>query len=129
MSFTLFDYIDRRGDNDFAIWTRNLPKRERAILNQKLDMLATSGADLGPKLLSDTPSPKIKKIRINGTTALRPMLCKGPIDNDREFTLLLGASERDRKFFPPNALAEAESRRSEVIANPTRRCMHERIPP
>ena len=127
MSFKLYDYVDGRGINVIADWTRGLQKPQRASLNVKLDLLASQGRDLPPKLLSDTPSPHIKKIRINGSVALRPMLCKGPINNDDEFTLLVGAIEKDRKFVPPNALPTAIARRTEVSIDPTRRCQHEHV--
>jgi hypothetical protein len=50
------------------------------------------------------------------------MLCRGPIDTiGREFTLLFGCTERDRRFVPPNAVEKAEEHRKSVIANPSKR--------
>ncbi len=54
------------------------------------------------------------------------MLCKGPIVNNKEFTLLFGAIEKDQKLEPKDAEKRAEARRQEIIANPSsRRCLHE----
>lgn len=69
------------------------------------------------------------KMQIHGDIQLRPKLCKGPVKNDDEYTLLLGAEERDRKLVPSNAKRDAESNRETVLAFPeTRRKTHERIP-
>ena len=129
MALALYDYIDHRDANVIKEWAKKLglDKRMRATLNQKLDMLALVGSELPTKLLSDTPRRNIKKIRINGTLALRPMLCKGPIANESEYTMLVGAIEKDRVFVPRDALQIADERRVEVATDPTRRCSHERF--
>ena len=126
--WTLYDYVDASGTNDFARWCGGLQRPDLARLNRKLRMLADNGPELGPKLLAGPLKgyAHIYKIRVEGRVALRPLLCKGPIDNDHEFTLLKGASERDRKFVPPNAPDVAVARRQEVIDDPdSRRCPHE----
>jgi hypothetical protein len=126
--FVLYDYVDARGRNDFKAWTEGLQKRDLAKLNQKLDMLRKEPR-LPPGLLAGPLEGRpIYKLRINGQVAFRPMLCKGPIDNDKEFTLLLGAHEQNRVLVPEDAVARAAIRRGEVIADPERRRrLHERV--
>ena len=126
--FTLYDYVDGIGRNSFKEWTKTLQKDELAKLNQKLDMLRRE-PELPPQLLAGPLEGKpIYKLRINGRVALRPMLCKGPINNDSEFTLLMGATEKDRVLIPGDAIDQAADRRAEVIANPgRRRTPHERV--
>jgi len=126
--FTLYDYVDAFGRNSFKEWTKTLQKDELAKLNQKLDMLRRE-PELPPQLLAGPLEGKpIYKLRINGRVALRPMLCKGPISNNSEFTLLMGAAERDRVLIPEDAIDQAADRRTEVIANPKRRrTPHERV--
>jgi hypothetical protein len=81
-----------------------------------------NGPDLPSDLLSDTPSKHIKKIRVNGRVALRPLLCRGPVDmQGREYTLLCGSTEKDKKFVPANALELSEERRESVIKEPLKR--------
>ena len=124
----LYDYVDASRVNDFAEWCRGLQRPDLARLNRKLKMLADNGPNLGPKLLAGPLRgyAHIYKIRVNGRVALRPLLCKGPIDNDHEFTLLEGAFEQDRKWVPSNAREVAVDRRTEVINDPdARRCAHE----
>lgn len=128
MAWKLYDYVDHRDNNDIKTWMRGLQKKERAKLNVKLDMLKNAGSNLPTGLLSDTKLPHIKKIRILGQVAVRLMVCKGPIDNQKEFTLLLGAIEKDRKLIPEDVEEKAEARRQEICKNPTsRRCLHERV--
>jgi hypothetical protein len=127
----LYDYVDARGVNRIGVWTRTLPLRERAKLNNKLSLLEQAGPDLLPGLLA---GPNIQgqrhiyKLKIGSSgsgRALRPLACRGPIDNEEELTLLVGAEEHDGKL-PKNAARAAEERRQEILANPTqRRCSHE----
>lgn len=128
MPYTIYDHVDEHGRNTIKEWTSELQAPDRAKVDQKIDMLITSGSDLPPKLLSDSRSPHIKKLRLIGLgkVQLRPMFCKGPINNYIEFTLLMGAIEKGSKLDPPDADYKAENLRQEVIANPSlRRCPHE----
>src|SRR5437588_9360141 len=99
--WTLFDYVNEDGVNEIAQWTRRLEKRQRIKLNQKLDMLQKHGPDLPPQLLAGPIFPHIYKLKVKGNVQLRPMLCKGPIIYDEEFTLLLGAIETDDELDRP----------------------------
>lgn len=120
--WTIYDYCDHRGKNAIADWLNKLQVPERARMTRKLDALRDNGPELSSELLSDTPSPHIKKIRLNGRVAPRLLLCRGPVNTEaREFTLLLGCTERDRKFVPPNAIATAEENRGFVLVDPSHR--------
>jgi hypothetical protein len=127
-NFKLFDYVDNRGVNDFKEWSKGLEKKDLAKLNSKLDSLQKEPS-LPPQLLAGPLGGlPIYKLRINGNVALRPMLCKGPVNMGEEFTLLFGAEEKDRKLIPADAVKRADDRRQEVVQNPTqRRCPHERV--
>lgn len=120
--WAIYDYWDHRGRNLIEDWLNGLQVPERARMVRKLDALRDNGSDLSSDLLSDTPSPHIKKIRVNGRVAPRLLLCRGPVNMlAQEFTLLFGCTERDRAFVPPNAIATAEENRGYVIADPLRR--------
>ena len=127
MLWALYDYLDADGYNVIKGWTQALGKRERIKLNQKLDMLENNGPNLPPQLLAGPVSGHIYKLKVQGNPKLRPLLCKGPLDNNREFTLLLGAFEIQGRLVPKNALVEATNNRQAIIDNPLRRCKHERI--
>jgi hypothetical protein len=127
MIFSLFDYTSENGNNEIKEWTSKLQTKERAKLNLKLDMLTSKGHELFPHVLTDTPTRGILKLRVKGKVQLRPMLCKGPINNEQEYTLLIGATERDSKFVPDKADQTANQRKQTIIKNPERRCPHERI--
>lgn len=126
--WTIYDYVDDKGNNLIKGQATRHEKAERTKIRRKLDMLATVGPDLGPKLLTDTKSKNIKEIVINGRVAIRILLCRGPNNMQSEHTLLYIAEERDRKYVPENALEIAERHRGDVINdNKKHRCDHERI--
>jgi len=135
MSWKLYDYVSDRGINEIKEWSKDLQKKHLGKLNSKLDDLMQYGTGLPPSLLSESGKPHIKKMRIHGDLAMRPMLCEGPTRDDddkynREFTLLIGAIEKDRKLDPEDAATIASKRRDEVEEHPTlRRRLHERVKP
>lgn len=114
-------------------WAKDtrLTTRDRAALNQKLDRLHQLDFDLaiGTKLLAGPIAKQrhIYKLVIHGDVMLRPLLCRGPIDPETEYTLLLGAIERGGKL-PKEAPQHAEENRLIVLKDLSRRVSHERIP-
>lgn len=133
-SWRIFDAIDGSGRSRISVWIdrEKIGKREIGQLNQKIDMLARSGSELGPQLLAGPVKskknkkavPHIYKLRLNGDRALRPFLCKGPIDMDQEFTLLLGAIEINSVL--DTDPEDAEAIRLGIIADENTRKPHER---
>jgi hypothetical protein len=128
----IYEYVGI-GDEKSAIgkWLKekDIPDRDRGQLLQKMDMLAMHGTDLPPGLLAGPIASKkqpkklkpshIYKLIVHGQRMLRPMLCRGPVDMDNEFTFLIGAIEKDG-VLDVDAI-DAEARRQEVIADPENR--------
>jgi hypothetical protein len=109
--------VEIKGDKDLL-----------ARLNQKLDLLEKHGSDLPPGLLAGTSFRNVDKLRIFGNKQTwRIMVCKGPIRNDFEFTLLYAAREKDRKLLPPDAYKRADDNRRAIMDDESRRKLHERI--
>ena len=108
-------------------WCEQLQKPDLARMNQRIDLLAEKGKDFCPGLAGPLHgSPHLYKVKINGSVAARLLLCKGPISMETEYTLLLGAFERDEEL-PEGTLETAESYRQVIILNPrNRRGPHER---
>lgn len=128
MVYQLYDYLDNHGANDIKNWCRSQPTTQRAKLNAKLDLLQSQGLDLPPALLSGTEKGHIRKLKVKGNPQLRLMLCKGPLQSDLAFTLLVGAIEKDFVLKPLNAVQIADNRRGQVVSDPfARRCKHERV--
>ncbi len=123
----LYDYQKRNNVNIIAKWTHSLDKVSRVKLNQKLDLLEKNGPDLSPGLLAGPIFDHVYKLKVKGNVQLRPRLCKGPIDNKTEFTLLLGAKEVGDEPIPRDADVRAARNRGEILRDPNRRCEHERI--
>jgi len=81
---------------------------------------------MAPKLLAGTKSRNIKKLQIKGRLQLRPLLCRGPINMDQEeYTFLLGAIERNSKYEPRDAIKKAVTNRTNLLADNSRRILHE----
>ena len=124
-TWRIYEYLD---GNESAVgkWLRenDIPDRDRGQLVQKMDMLAMHGLDLPPGLLAGPIKSKrepkkqshIYKLIIHGQRMLRPMLCRGPVDMDGEFTMLIGAIEKDG-VLDVDAM-DAEARRQEIISDP-----------
>jgi hypothetical protein len=124
-AWRIYEFLD---GNESAIgkWLRenDIPDRDRGQLVQKMDMLAMHGMDLPPGLLAGPIKSKrepkkqshIYKLIIHGQRMLRPMLCRGPVDMDGEFTMLIGAIEKDG-VLDVDAI-HAEARRQEIISDP-----------
>jgi hypothetical protein len=126
--FRLYDYRDRRGRNDIADWMRKQEKRQRGQVNLKLDMLQKYGDDVGSNVLLRMSATIFKLKGKTKGVQLRPMLCKGPVHDQKEFTILIGAVEVDWELRPADIVERAEERREEVIANESeRRVVHERV--
>jgi hypothetical protein len=127
MAWMLYDYRDSRNRNPVREWSERLQKKDLARINHRIDMLGGKGKDFCPGLAGPLHgSPHLYKIKINGTVAARMILCKGPINMEIEYTLLLGAFERDDEL-PAGTIETAESCRQAIIRDPkNRRGPHER---
>lgn len=130
-SLRLWDFLSSRAENVILRWVKDekLTVGDRAKLNQKLDRLSQVPFELATKtkLLAGPIYKHIYKLVIHGDVMLRPMLCRGPIDDLGEYTLLLGAIEIGWKL-PAGSKEKAENNRETVIGDPSRRCPHVRIP-
>jgi len=125
----LWDFKDG-SRNEILEWARHLSPRDRAALNQKLDLLERLDFTqaIGLKLLArpESKSQHILKLRVMCDTAMRPLLCRGPQFPLREYTLLKGASERDSRLHPPGVVETASRHRGLVENDETKRIGHER---
>lgn len=119
------------GINEILAWSKTLTKKDRAALNQKLDVLERLDYELarGLKLVSkpNQKSGNVLELRASGETGLRPLLCLGPRSPQTEYTLLQGAQVKDSSLAPSDALDTAKQRRSLVDRHPADwRTPHER---
>ena len=127
MNYQIFDFVDANGKNHIKEWSSHLQSKERGKLNKKIDSLAIYGCELFPQMLTNTPTAGILKLRVHGNVQLRPMLCKGTVNVEQEFTLLLGAKEIGDEFEPKNADKIADTHKKELICNFKLRKEHETV--
>lgn len=70
----------------------------------------------------------IYKLRVQTNVAMRPLLCRGPIENLKEYTLLFGAFEKGGSLALSD-VRRAEENRAAILNDPVnRRQRHVRIP-
>ena len=119
----IYDYLKANGVNPIEEFMRaRVEVKESARLLAKIQALRSSGYSiLGGNMLTDTREKHVKEIRVNGNIAVRMLLCRGPVDGNKEATLLFGAFERDNLYVPRDAPERAEKRRQQVAADPYRR--------
>src|SRR5712691_1041308 len=104
----IYRYIEGASDpvQDFI---GTLTSNDRARLHVKIAVLRANGfLLLGSNLLTDTNKAHIKEIVVNGRVAVRKLCCRGPIEGNKELTLLFGCKEKNSKYVPKNSLDIAE---------------------
>jgi hypothetical protein len=130
ISYALWDFKSPRGENLIVRWAikNKLGKLDRAKLNQRFDRLKQVDFDLALKtsLLNGPVVKDVYKMKANGQVMMRPLLCRGPFV-DEEYTLLIGAIEKDWELDPSTALTDAQSNRNELLADKSRREPHVRF--
>jgi len=79
------------------------------------------------KLLNGPLRKEIYKVKVHGQVMMRPLLCRGPFEKEAEYTLLLGAIEKNWKLEPSTCLEDADKNRTTLVADKTRREAHVRF--
>ena len=125
--WTVYAYLEgQRRENCIQKWLKDerVSVAQIAAFQDKIDTLEQSGPEMVPGFISDTPVARdIFKMKIKGNKGmkqLRPMCCRGPFGS-KEYTILCGAVERDRKLVPSDAKERAQNNLKQLKADPTRR--------
>src|SRR3990167_1888469 len=112
--YRVYVFVDSKGRNVIFEWAKKqkIQKRDLIRIDQRVDRLSQAGTELVPQLIEPSSGPKREKhifeLPVGNDVAIRIMLCRGPFDMESEFTLLLGAVERDRRYVPADAPERAE---------------------
>ncbi len=120
-----FDYVNARGDNEIRTWldSKDVPKKAKAKINARL--IALQGFPVFPEgwLSAYSGYPGLYELRISYKgAAFRPFGFYGP--KQRQFTLLIGAIEKDSKI-PKGLLDSANERMAIVNGDPSRAVPHD----
>lgn len=124
----LYEWCDHRGRG--VLSGHNFEQAQLAKLDERLDRIEELDR-LDHQTTKGLVFPfrkHLKKLKIAGNVALRPILTFGPLDKDSEVTFLLVAEERDRKLVPPEprAVKVANERLDDIREDPLRRRRYER---
>jgi hypothetical protein len=115
-----------RRDHSIRGWldSEGISKAQVAAFQDKIDTLEEGGPTMVPGFITETPvAHDIYKMKIKGNKGmkqLRPMCCRGPF-GPNEYTILVGAIEKDGKLVPNDAKKRAEDNLKALKADPSRR--------
>lgn len=125
----LWEWVDGREKG--ALSSENLQAAQQAKLDERLDRIEEleSLSHDEAKAYIFPFRGALKKLKIRGNVALRPILVCGPVDTEHEVTFLLVTTERDGKLMPSNAevQAKAKSRLNDIQVDGQRRQRYERF--
>jgi hypothetical protein len=121
-----FDYIDERGTNPIEAWLmdkRAVPVKARARIQRILLQLAGTALWTRPLASNLDGYVGIVEIRIRWmNTQYRLLGFRGP--DERQFSLLVPALEKDNEFVPVNAPGVASTRMKIIKADRRRIIEH-----
>jgi len=107
-------FVSERGNREFDEWLSGLPAGPKAKIKKIITYLEITRIWNRPYAAKLKTTDKIWEIIAKSNNVqYRPLGCFGP--KNGEFTLLIGATERDRKLEPINAAKIAEERRKLIF--------------
>ena len=124
------DFVDSKGNNLISDWLLSLDDRarmriQRLISNLEIERLPRR-ADMA-QLLGDNVRDLLELRMDSGNVEYRLLACKWPQRN-HHVILLLGAEERNDRFYPRSAPKTAQQRRRQALADPEGRLRaHEQV--
>jgi hypothetical protein len=123
MNREIWEFLASGNDRVIRKWFKveDITPQERAKLDVALNHLRTLDLALVSHKLLAGPlrGTKIYKLRLRcNNRELRPMLCRGPVGERLDYTLLLGAIEVGNRLNPYNAEDRAAKNRELLIENP-----------
>lgn len=125
-SLTVYEWTKRRGDGVISDWGLDPPLMLH--LEEKIDRLRQKPQLIGEPSVAPGFGRGLYKLRSRkGRVQLRPIFCRGPIDNHSEITFLWADTERDGSLSKAKneVQDEALQRADEIRQTPTRRKLYD----
>lgn len=122
----MYFFLSQRGENVIKDWLmrERVPKDQVAAFQDKIDTLELSGPEMVPGFITETPVARdVYKMKVKGNKGrkqLRPLCCRGPFGS-KEYTILVGATEKDSKLVPKDVKQRAQNHLAELRTDPSRR--------
>jgi hypothetical protein len=125
--WAFLDYVSERGVNEIHAWLNSpvVTKLAKSKINGRI--AALQGFPLAPEgwISAYTGYLGLYELRVAASgVQYRPLGFYGPGPERRQFSLLIGATERDDKI-PRPVLESANERKDTVIRNPARVVPHD----
>ena len=114
MNRTIWEFLANGKEHVMRNWMHEnkISVGERAKLDHALHRLRTLDRELLSHKLLAPLGDRILKLRLRcENRELRPMLCRGPVGDPLDYTLLLGAMEVGDRLVPHDAKAQADANR------------------
>ncbi len=127
-NWSFLDYISVNGENKVSTWLKSIPFKASVDFEAMLDQLKV-------KERLERPEVGILKGNCKGLLEFRfkvdkvqyrPLFCYGPDTKNREVTILIGATKKNKRFIPPSACKTAIKRAGEITANNKQAVKHVR---
>ncbi len=122
MNRRIWEFLVKGKDPVIRHWLKDkdISVRDQAKLDYALQRLRSLDRGLiSPKLLAEV-GDKILKLRVRcENRELRPMLCRGPVGDPLDYTLLAGALEIGDDLHPANVKEKAKEHRAELVEKAT----------
>jgi hypothetical protein len=101
------DFVDDRNRNTIRAWLEGIPDRAELRIEATLRRVRDAPTLQRPEVGSMVGDCKgLLELRVQcERVQYRPLMCYGP--GQREVTILLGATEQNRKIYPPGSCAQA----------------------
>jgi len=118
------DFLDDRGTNPITEWLKQQSTKFQAKFEARLVWMSTASLPWAGQYVTKLQDVgDVFEIRIkHAGQQYRPLGCWGP--GPGQFTLLLGAKEKNNRFVPPEAVETAKVRAKSLLDGRSKSCVH-----
>jgi hypothetical protein len=123
-SWTFFDFVSVRGNNEIHEWLNSKEVRKEAKAKINARLLTLRGFPIFPEQYFSSYAgwDDLYELRVGYSgVQYRPFGCYGPLR--KQFTILVGSTEKGK--VPKSTLKVADERRKIILADPSRICPHD----
>ncbi len=128
-NWTFLDYVSINGENKISVWLQSIPLKARVEFEAMLDVLKGKERLERPQTGKLTRECKgLYEIRFKSDNVqYRPLFIYGPDTQNREVTILIGATKNGKIWDPPSACRTAHNRAGEIAINRRQVVRHVRV--
>ena len=128
-NWAFLDYVSINGENRISAWLQSIPIGASVEFEAMLDTLKAKEILRRPQTgkLTGKCDGLYEFIFKSNKVQYRPLFAYGPDTQNREITILIGATKKGKIFDPPNACKTALNRAGEIVTNMKQVVKHVRV--